>query len=62
MVTIGKLLIDQILWILENMDVIELYFIKLKDCMKFLMSSFISETQNVRHCSFSAVDPASYFT
>lgn len=43
MVTIGKLLIDQILWILENMDVIELYFIKLKDCMKFLMSSFISE-------------------
>lgn len=43
MVTIGKLLIDQILWILENMDVIELYFIKLKDCMEFLMSSFISE-------------------
>ena len=43
MVTIGTLVIDQIHWILENMDIIELYFIKLNDYMKFLMSSFTSE-------------------
>lgn len=38
MVTLNKFLIDQILWILENMDIIELYFIQFNNF--FLNMSF----------------------